>query len=286
MDVVQRFKEKIAWYQPTEDTGTWREFARTTYNVDYTKATVEQLKRVAWEGEGIRSTVDRGMWGDRAIRLNRFLTGNMGFSEFDAVETKAIEYDFVACFLNDPAHAAHNADLWGSFNNAARAVLAENIEPKDLEDQASSPNPISPKWIVTAIPLILYSAFKTINLSYYRPTEDTNSWAYFQAIMFDLDLLPRFQFVYRHTYLLSNVTSTVDQGIWSTMAGAARQFLAANLGKTPKTAEEEFELAINFCGILQFNYTHAAHNEDLFKAYATAFATAKTKLEIAKKKHA
>lgn len=285
MDVVQRFKEKIAWYQPTVDTGSWEDFARTTYNIDYTQATVEQLKRVAWESEGIRSTVDEGMWGDRAIRLNRFLTGNMGFSEFDAVETKAIEYDFVACFLNDPAHAAHNADLWGSINSAAQSVLAENIEPKDLDDQASSSIAISPKWIVTAIPLILYSAFKTVNLSYYRPTEDTDSWAYFQNIMFDLNLLPRFQFVYRHTYLLSNVTSTVDEGVWSAMAGAAKQFLAANLGKTPKTAKEEFELAINFCGVLQFNYSRAAHNEDLFKAYATAFENAKTKL-IAKKNQA
>jgi hypothetical protein len=37
MDIVQRFKSGIAWYQPTTDTDSWRYFYDQVYNIDYTK---------------------------------------------------------------------------------------------------------------------------------------------------------------------------------------------------------------------------------------------------------
>jgi hypothetical protein len=278
MEIVQRFKEKIAWYSPTTDEDTWREFEKNVYDVDYTNATVESLKKVAWNSRNIASGADAGMWGDRRARVQKFLAGNLSFDEGNPIEAEAIQYDFVACFLNDPSHAAHNADLWASFNSAATTVLQENIVPTDLDAQRLA-NLSIPGWTLGAIPLILFSAFKTVNLSYYRPSEDTDTWAYFQNIVFDLSILGRVQFVYRHTYYLSSISSGPDAGVWSALAGAATQFLNANLGRKPASAKEEIQLAINFCDVLKFDYQHAAHNADLFKAYTDSFQNAKTKLQ-------
>lgn len=157
-------------------------------------------------------------------------------------------------------------------------MLQENIAPTDLD----TPRPADvriPGWTLAAIPLYLFSGFKTVNLSYYQPSEDTGTWAYFQNIVFDLSILGRFQFVYRHAYFMSGISSGPDQGVWSTAAGAATQFVNANMGRRPASAQEEIQIAVKFCDILNFDYQHAAHNKDLFKAYAESFQNAKAKLQ-------
>ncbi|MEA2496614.1 MAG: hypothetical protein QOJ29_4525, partial [Thermoleophilaceae bacterium] len=135
-------------------------------------------------------------------------------------------------------------------------------------------------WLLPAVGWILFNAFKTVNLSYYRPTEDTDTWAYFQNIEFNMTGIPRVGFVYQHTYLLTNVSSTVDTGIWSLMTSAAGAFLDANIGQMPAGADAQVKLAMTFCDVLVFNYEHAAHNADLFKAYTDAFAAAKQRLQL------
>ena len=42
---------------------------------------------------------------------------------------EAIQYEFVACFLNNYSQASHNNDLWKSINNSATTVLNEKIVP-------------------------------------------------------------------------------------------------------------------------------------------------------------
>ena len=284
MDIVQRWKSNIAWYQPTTDTDSWRYFYDTIYSVDYSTATAETLKNAAWEGQKLEPGLDVGMWTDRAARLQKFLSSDTALSDYDPLEAEAIQYDFVACFLNDFSAASHNEDLWESINGSALNVLNENIEPDATGHRALNTaynfGAINPRWALQAIPTILYDAFKTINISYYRPTEDTDSWAYFQEIMFDLTAIPRVQFLYHKTYLLTNVTSTVDQGVWGTMASGAKAFLDANLGQMPATADQQIDFVIKFCDIVLFDYHHAAHNADLFETYYNAFLIAKEKYQL------
>ncbi len=288
MNIVQRFINNIAWYLPSNDSYSWQYFYNNCYNIDYSDPNAEQLKRVAWISSQLQTSGDVGMWADRQARLFKFLAADIALSGFDSLEAEAIQYEFVACFLNDYNSAAHNNDLWQSVNDSAAGVLADNIIPQDVNNQIMrsvlSPNqlPVNPRWLLTAIPLILYNAFKTINLSYYRPTEDSDTWSYFQNVVFDMSVLPYFQFTYRHTYLLNNINSTVDSGMWQTLASAATSFLNANLGAPPANAAEQVQLAINFCGLFAFNYNRAAHNADLFQAYNEAFANAAQSLSLLK----
>jgi hypothetical protein len=85
------------------------------------------LKRVAYDCLGIASGADAGMWQDRAARLDRFLKNNIGVVGDDVVNSDTLQYEFIACFLNPYNHAAHNSDLWQSFNDSAIAVLNEDI---------------------------------------------------------------------------------------------------------------------------------------------------------------
>jgi hypothetical protein len=287
MDIVQRFKNGIAWYQPTTDTYSWKYFYDQCYSVDYTQATGETLKKVAWWSSKLQPGEDVGMWADRKARLLKFLNSDIGDSDYDPLFSKAIQYEFVACFLNNYSRASHNKDLWQSINDSATKVLNEQIVPSDQSALASyqpvhdyAPLVPNPRWLLAAIPMIIYSAFKTVNLSYYRPTVDTGTWSYFQNVVFELDILNRFQITYRHTYLLSNISSSVDSGMWGTLASASSAFLDANLGKPPANAQSQVDLAINFCQLFQFNYSHAAHNADLFKTYNDAFSAAVVKLQL------
>jgi hypothetical protein len=287
MEIVQQFKEGIAWYQPTTDAHSWQEFYQWIYSVDYTQATGETLKKAAWRSAKLQTTVDVGMWADRAARLQKFLNSNIGESDYDPLFSKILQYEFVACFLNDFSQAAHNSDLWQSINDSAVRVLQNEMVPADqsalinYQPVHDYPNlVINPKWLLTVIPAIIYTAFKSVNLSYYRPTVDTDTWAYFQNVVFQLELVDTFQFTYRHTYLLSNISSPVDHGMWGTLASGSTAFLDANLGAPPANADEEVELAIKLCKLFQFNYTRAAHNADLFKAYNDSFTTAVQKLQV------
>ncbi|NBW15232.1 MAG: hypothetical protein EBR82_45285 [Caulobacteraceae bacterium] len=281
MDVVQRFKAGIAWYQPTTDTDSWKYFYETIYSLDYSTATPATLKKAAWLAKKLQTTVDVGMWADRASRLQKFLAADIALEGATTAELDALQYDFVACFLNYSSQASHNEDLWKSINDSATKVLNENIEP-DLPAMLAAPDlpNINYRWLLTGIPLILVAAIKSVNLSYYRPTTDTDTWSYFQDVMFNLTAIPNVGFTYQHTYLLSNITGPVDAGMWGPLAGAASAFLDANLGAPPANATAQVKLAIDFCNIIQFNYQHAAHNADLFKAYNDAFATAKQKLQL------
>jgi hypothetical protein len=277
VDAIERFKDRIAWYSPTEDTGNWREFFNTTYNVDYASATAEQLKRIAWDSKNIGGGPDTGMWAQRAGNLEKFLGADMALSDYNPIERIAIEYDFVACFLNNYEHAAHNEDLWQSINNAAVETLREEISPSGAR-LVEPEGAINPEWLRSDIPETLYEAVKEINISYYRPTEDTKTWAYFQSVVLDLTALPLMQFTYRRAYLLRNIESGADPAPWEQLATAARAFLDANLGMAPADAQEQYELAFKLCGVMLINRSVAKHNEDLFKAYHDAFEKAEQKL--------
>jgi hypothetical protein len=287
MDIVQRFKSAIAWYQPTTDTDSWKYFYDQVYNIDYTQADASTLKKVAWWSAKLQTSVDVGMWADRKSRLDKFLRSDMALSDYDPVIGEAIQYEFVACFLNNYSQASHNNDLWQSINDSATKVLSEKIVPpirtgSVIRQPAMAANlaAINPRWALAAIPLILYNATKTVNLSYYKPTVDTDTWAYYQNVMFDLNLLPTFQMTYNHTYLLNGISSPVDSGMWGTLASGASAFLDANLGKTPSDATSQVNLAINFCNLFKFNYQRAAHNNDLFKTYNDAFTNASQSLQL------
>lgn len=86
MEIVQRFKEKIAWYSPTTDEDTWREFEKNVYDVDYTNATVESLKMVAWKTRDLGSGADPTPWADRSALVHKFLAGDLAFDEGSPVE--------------------------------------------------------------------------------------------------------------------------------------------------------------------------------------------------------
>ena len=89
--------------------------------------------------------------------------------------------------------------------------------------------------------------------------------------MFDLNLLPTFQMTFNHTYLLNNISSPVDSGMWGTLAAGASAFLDANLGQISANATSQVNLAISFCNLFKFDYKRAAHNNDLFKTYNDTF---------------
>lgn len=286
MELVQRFKDGIAWYQPTTDTDSWRYFYDHCYSVDYTKANAETLKRVAWECAKLQTTVDVGMWAARKQRLMKFLSSNMAMNDYDPVLALAVQYEFIACFLNDYSAASHNNDLWQSINDSALGVLQEKVPlTPPPRAHANAAIGVNPKWLLAGIPLILYGAFKTINISWYKPTVDTDTWAYFQQVMFDLDLLDNVYITFNHTYLLSNISSPVDSGMWGTLAAGATTFLDVNLGQANGTADSQVDLAINFCDQFKFNYKRAAHNNNLFKTYNESFSDAAEKLQLLKQGH-
>jgi hypothetical protein len=273
---VEEFRDKIkpAWYRATEDTKNWEEFGKTTYFIDYASATAETLKQIAWNTRNIRGGPDEGMWSVRVGNLEKFLGANMALSDEVPIERTIIEYDFIACFLNDYRDAAHNEDLWRAINQAAVEVLSKEIGADTDTPQPTPPGRKPYEWVYSEIPEALCNAIREINLSYYRPTEDTLTWASFQRVALDLTDISRTQYVFRHAYLLSNIASTADPGIWEETASAARAFLVASLGKAPTDAAEQLKLAADFCEIMNFDYTHAKHNEDLFKAYHDAFEKA------------
>lgn len=280
MQIVQNFKNSVAYYQPTTDKDTWQAFYNLCWSKDYSTSNTEMLKRVAYDCLGITSGADAGMWQDRAARLDRFLTSNIGIIGDDTVGSDTLQYEFIACFLNPYNHAAHNSDLWQSFNDSAVASLQQQVTlPSPSDSPALDGAGGYAKWLLTGIPLILLNAFKTLNFSVYRPTQDTDTWAYFQDVMFDLNLLGNCSFTYRSAYLLRNISSGADAGIWSGFSAGVQGFLQGNLGTLPKDAPVQKQLAINFCNMFKFNYEHAAHNADLFKLYNDTFADAGTKIQ-------
>jgi hypothetical protein len=85
---------------------------------------------------------------------------------------------------------------------------------------------------------------------------------------------------YNHAYLLNNISSPVDSGMWGTLAAGASAFLDANLGAPPANATSQVNLAVNFCNLFKFNYKRAAHNNDLFKTYNDSFTNASQSLQL------
>ena len=282
MDIVQEFKNSVSYYQPTTDAGTWQQFYDLCWSKDYSTSNSELLKKVAYDCLGITSGADAGMWQDRAYRLDQFLTNNIGIIGDDAVASDILQYEFVACFLNDYAHAAHNNDLWQSFNDAAVTVLetsahsSEAVESQEVGQLGAG----YARWLMIGVPLILLNAIKTLNISVYRPTEDTDTWNYFQDVVFDLTILPNCSFTYRHAYLLRNISSGPDAGVWSGFSAGVQGFLQGNLGTLPSDAPTQKQLALDFCKMFSFNYQHAAHNASLFKLYNDTFADAATKIQL------
>jgi len=165
--------------------------------------------------------------------------------------------------------------LWKSVNDAAVSILQKSFPVSRIRSLNIDWNPT---WLLSSIPEIIYSAIKNIKMSYYCPTEDTDTWNYFQNNAFSIPLTDSVQFVFNNTYLVTNVSSPVDTGMWSTISGAATAFLNLNLGNFPNTTMSQTKLAISYCGVYIVDYERASHNADLWKLYSDSFATAKNKL--------
>jgi len=279
MDLVQLFIDNIAWYNPTTDTDSWAYFKQFVYSIKFSDSstTAETLKYSAYWSAKLQTSVDIGMWNTRMLRLQIFLRSNISLSGYDNLENEAIQFEYISCFLNNYDQASHNNDLWKSVNDSAYSVLQKSFPVARIRSLNIDVNPI---WILAAIPVILYAAIKTIRISYYCPTEDTDAWNYFQNIAFNVSLTDSMQFCYNSTLLMTNCSSPVDAGMWAVIQAAATRFLDANLGKSPNTTQSQVQLAINFANVFKVDASHAAHNADLWQLYNDSFTNASSQLTI------
>lgn len=116
MELVQKFKVAIAWYQPTTDTDDWINFNNYVYSIDYINATGATLRQAATNIVSMSPGLDIFMWETMIGKMKNFLI--LGPPD------SSIQNEYVKCFINsDWGNASHNNDLWHSINDAAVNTL-------------------------------------------------------------------------------------------------------------------------------------------------------------------
>jgi hypothetical protein len=123
VSILENFMSSVNWYDPTTDSADWANFQETISFASGPVTTIAPLLGSAnFMADQFFPNEDTGMWYGLKQNFEGFLQKYPNVDPSTPL-SDAMQYDYVRCFLNGYAQAAHNSDLWQSMYDCARTVL-------------------------------------------------------------------------------------------------------------------------------------------------------------------